>query len=413
MMWYIGSLLFWLVYFPLLLIFQFILFFVPKLRERRQFEAKNKQDPGARSFAQDQFLADLCFEFSSEGEYQQVASLIDDALSLGKKLELVFFSPSVEKTIVELYHKFPAQIRYLRYPILLPVFSNWITSKTLVLVRYDFFPEFLLWSLAPGHTLKLIWVTFKKERSTGKGISFIKKLFLKNSRLTVYASHEDAELGGHLGISGPVYDFRMEQIKRRVDNRFEKFNRLFPDYPSLKNDLEKYPRSKRLILGNAWPEDLHLLENLPADIMLLIVPHQLKPEIIQVMQERLIKIGRTSYVMSDTFSSSSTIILNKKGVLCELYADFGKAYVGGGFGVSVHSLLEPLVAGSEHIACGPVNHRSTEFDLAGSYGQLKEVKNSQEFTNWLAEDVSGRPVHDKVKSQIEVYAKFQKDVLSC
>jgi hypothetical protein len=108
-----------------------------------------------------------------------------------------------------------------------------------------------------------------------------------------------------------------------------------------------------------------------------------------------------------------TILLNKKGILCELYADFGKAYVGGGFGVSVHSLLEPLVAGCEHLSCGPVNHRSTEFDLAQSLGSMKEVKTNQEFLNWVSEDISGVKVHDRLRTQIESYPVFQKEVLSC
>lgn len=413
MMWNIGLIIFWLFYFPLMLILQILLFMVPKLRERRKFEARNNSEQGAGSFRHENVKADLCFEFSSEGEYQQVASLIDDALAMGKKLELVFFSPSVEKTILDLHKRFPNQIRYLRYPVLLPVFSNWVTSRTLILVRYDFFPEFLLWSLKPGHQLKLIWMTFKKERIQRKPISWFKRAFLKNSDFTIFASEPDYELGQKLGAKGAVYDFRMEQIKRRVDSRVEKFNKLFPQYPDLKKTLENYPRGKRLIVGNAWPEDMKLLENLPSDVILVIVPHQLKPEIIQQMQDALTKVGRLPVVMTDQASNSNTIILNKKGVLCELYADFGKAYVGGGFGVSVHSILEPLVAGSEHIACGPVNHRSTEFDLARSYGQMKEVKNSQEFLNWLAEDVSAFKVHDKLKSQIAAYPQYQKEVLSC
>ncbi len=79
MMWYLGSALLWLVYFPILTLLKALLYFVPKVRERMDFEKKNKTEEGCRSFAQDKLKADLCFEFSSEGEFQQVASLIDDA----------------------------------------------------------------------------------------------------------------------------------------------------------------------------------------------------------------------------------------------------------------------------------------------------------------------------------------------
>lgn len=416
MMWYLGLAVLWLVYFPLLTILKLLLFFVPKVRERTTFEKKNKTEPGCRSFKQDGLKADLCFEFSSEGEFQQVASIIDDALAQGKRLELVFFSPSVEKTILELYARNTKLIRYLRYPILGLTFSSWTTASTLLMVRYDFFPEFLIWSLKPGRKLKLVWVTFKKERMAGKTISLFKRAFFMRSDYTIFATEADYDLGKQMGMQGTIYDFRMEQIKRRMEKRDEKFAKLFPQYQNLKQVIDQYPRRKRLIMGNAWPQDLFLLENLPADVLLVVVPHQLKPEIIEDMQLQLTALGRIPEIISDVSNqalSSNTIIVNKKGILCELYADFAMTYVGGGFGVSVHSLLEPLVAGSEHLSCGPVNHRSTEFDLAQAYGSMKEVKTNQEFLNWLLEDISGFKVHDRLRTQIEAYPAFQKEVLSC
>lgn len=415
MSWYVGSVLFWLIYFPVILFLQIILFFVPKISERRKFENKNGKEVGSKSFRPVNLKADLCFEFSSEGEYQQVASLIDDALAMGKRLELVFFSPSVEKTVLELYNRYPEQIRYLRYSVLLPTFSNWITANTLIMVRYDLFPEFLLWSLKPGNKLKFIWVTFKKERVSGKSISIFKQAFLKHSSQIIFATTQDEKLGNSLGLKGLSYDFRMEQIRRRVANREQKFSQIFPKYSSLKGLLDQYPRHKRVMVGNAWPVDMTLLENIPQDVLVVIVPHQLRPEIILEMKNTLAKFNRAPLVVSDTAGEfqGNTLILDKKGVLCELYADFGKSYVGGGFGVSVHSILEPLVAGSGQIACGPVNHRSTEFDVAVSFGNMKEVRNAQEFSTWVTESPSTHQVHDKLNSELKSYLQYQKEVLSC
>ena len=130
MKWYLGMAFLWLVYFPILTLLKGLLFFVPKVRSRMEFEKQNKTEEGCRSFKKDGLKADLCFEFSSEGEFQQVASLIDDAILQEKRLELVFFSPSVEKTIVDLHRRHPKLIRYLRYPILGLSFSSWITSST-------------------------------------------------------------------------------------------------------------------------------------------------------------------------------------------------------------------------------------------------------------------------------------------
>lgn len=406
----------YLIQWPLLTLVRWFFFFVPAVNKRFSFEAKNRTEIGARSFREAQQKADLCFEFSSEGEFQQVASLIDDALRAGKRIELVFFSPSVEKTVLELQAKNPTQIRYLRYPLRGIAFSRWATADHLILVRYDLFPEFLIWARTPGRRLSFLWITFKKERLAGKSISWLKRRVLSLASHRIYASAADLQEGERLGFPGVCYDFRMEQIHRRLLGREEKFQRQFKFYPQLKQGWERFPRNKRLLMGNAWPVDLKLLKNFPSDVFVLIVPHQLSQEVFSQMHQELNRLNMKASLITDSLDGGGEgriFILNKKGVLCELYADFGKAYVGGGFGVSVHSLLEPLVAGSEAICCGPVHHRSTEFDLAVEAGRAKEVKNAQEFLEWLQDHGSGGSAHDKLKAQLDAYPVFAKDVLSC
>lgn len=409
------------IHYPIIRLLGFFIFWIPKFTFRKTFEARNSSDLQAKSFREINQKADICFEFSSEGEYQQVASLITDALKQKKKVELVFFSPSVEKTILELAHQYPHQIRYLRYPLATHSpfktshsFFNWVTSSKLILVRYDLFPEFLLWSKMPGHELMMVWVSFKKERVKSRSISLMKKLFLKETKKIIYASGADQKQGQTLGFDGLCYDFRMEQIRRRIELRDEKFASIFPEYPHLKQAFEKYPRHKRLIIGNAWPSDLFLLDKLPKDVFVLVVPHQLTPTILQAYADGLRMLGRRVQEIRDTtpIHEGNTIVLNKKGVLCELYADFGKAYVGGGFETSVHSILEPLVAGSQDIAAGPLNHRSTEFDVAQDMGRITEVKNASDFQLWLASDKA----HGDELALQEVfkrYGDYRKEVISC
>jgi 3-deoxy-D-manno-octulosonic-acid transferase len=418
-----ANLLLWFIYYPLLKFLSFWIAWLPDIQERKRFESKNKSERLAQSFRHEKLRADLCFEFSSEGEYQQVASLIQDALGAGKKIELVFFSPSVEKSIIELAQRHPQQIRYFRYPLATfsPThsafsFSRWVTAPVLVMVRYDLFPEFLVWAMRPGHTLKMVWVTFKKEREKGRSVSWFKRLFLKHAHRIFYASPADAEQGMELACAGINYDFRIEQIRRRILLRQEKFSQRFAAYAQFRQQLELWPRHKRLVMGNAWPEDLHLLQKFPSDMLLVIVPHQLTPEILEQISDYLESIGRLPVEISDAtefIAPGPTYLINKKGVLCELYSDFGKAYVGGGFGESVHSILEPLVAGSEHIACGPVHHRSTEYDLADTCGQMTEVRTHEDFNRWLHRELAPSEIQSQVNSYFELYASYRKDIISC
>ena len=366
-----------------------VFIFIPQVRERLVFERKNGSDPFTRKFSSP---ADLAFEFSSEGEFQQVMPLITDALAAGKKIELLYFSPSVEKGVKELCEKHPGKIRALRYPLLTGGFLHWMTSPKLILVRYDLFPDILSY---PGE-LFMVWVTFKKERSRGRNVSSWKKQFLRRAKTIIYATDEDAAEGNRMGFPGYAFDFRIEQIRRRLLEKDDKFARIFPEYSSL--GFDQFPREKRLIFGNAWPSDLILLENLPEDIYILVVPHKLEPEILAAFEKHLGK---------------RAVILNKKGVLCELYADFGRAYVGGGFETSIHSVLEPLISGADQISAGPINHRSTEIDIALSQGKMTVVRNSQEFNQWLRTPLVSESGDGKIAALSSGYLNYRKAIISC
>ena len=399
------------IYLPLLSLLSFFFFWLPAVRERVAFEKKNLTD----AFCQTPFKADLCFEFSSEGEYQQVASLIDDALKMGKKIELIFFSPSVEKTIMELAKKYPQDLRYLRYPLITfrsLSFSQWITAPHLILVRYDLFLDFLLWARLPQHKLSMVWMSFKKERTRHKKISWMKKSFLKSAKKVVYATQEDLRDGLALGVKGEVYDFRIEQIRRRVEKREQKLLVQCPFYTELRKRLESYPREKRLIFGNVWPSDLALLKDIPKDFIVVVLPHNLTPEILEAFRSGLpqpVEVTQEDKI----FPESQFYLFNIKGILCELYPDFGKAYVGGGFEKSIHSLLEPLVAGSDHLASGPKHHRSTEFDLAQALGNMSVIKSPEDFLNWLKLTGEKSSSTETLRPFLNRYDGCSKEVISC
>jgi 3-deoxy-D-manno-octulosonic-acid transferase len=390
------------------------------VRGRLEFERKNDLESVSRSFSLTEESADFCFEFSSEGEYQQAAPLIEDALIHGKKIELIFFSPSVEKTVLKLASLYPDHIRCLRFPLLncapwvkTRSFCHWVTSRNLILIRYDLFPELLLWSFKRNHNLKMIWVTFKKERSLGKNPSWWKTQFLKQAKELVFAGPEDQHQGKNLGLEGDFFDFRLEQIKRRVEKKDEKFLHHFRLYPALKKWLNSNP--KTLIFGNAWPSDLFLLEKVPEDFLLVLVPHNLSEEILYSFKKILKTMGRSPYEVSEgteKMMDTKTVLLNRKGILCELYQDFDFAYVGGGFESSIHSVLEPLVAGSRQISCGPLHFRSTEFDMAKKTGRITEVKNSEEFREWLIHP-KVQEDRDKMNLLFHQYQKMRESVISC
>jgi len=149
----------------------------------------------------------------------------------------------------------------------------------------------------------------------------------------------------------------------------------------LQDYLQHWPYEQRIIIGSAWPPELEILadpdfmrELQKGERCLVVAPHQLKTLAVQNLVSLVTKMtGSTPPVLrpQDSADEISRILVGRPpvvlitvpGVLCELYADFGVVLVGGGFGRSVHSLLEPYWAMAE-IFCGPKVFRSTEYDFA-------------------------------------------------
>ncbi len=415
------KLFFWYIYYPILKFLSFFVFWIPEFQERKKFELKNIDDELSQSFSRINVIADLCFEFSSEGEFQQVASLVEDALKEEKKIELVFFSPSVEKAILKLAQSYPNQIRYLRFPLLTlsPLgqnrsFLKWVTSRKLIMVRYDLFLDFLTWKTKRDRKLIFLSATFKKERLRSKKISWLKMNFLKLSDLIFFASPTDLKFGESMSLKGQSFDFRVEQIHRRLVMREKKFQENFPEYFQLKKIWDSYPYQKRLIIGNAWPSDLFLFTDIPSDVFVLVVPHKIDDEFVDKFQTFFTETKRDTCLISDLSDDNicNTVILNRKGILCELYSDFYFSYVGGGFEIGVHSILEPYVSKCTKISCGKLHQKSTEFDLAHNDSKITELTSSEDFIHWFmpAESLSSSDLSSK---DLEKYEQFKREIFIC
>jgi len=361
------------------------------VRARLSFELRNVGQN--ESFKVTGETADLCFEFSSEGELQQALPLVLRLISEGKKIELIYFSPSVEKSVQKLASDHQSQIRALRFPLLLqfvkPEFSllNWVTSSKLVLVRYDFFPDFLALKLKKQMKLILIWGSLKRERLKDGSLSFYKRKFFESFSLIVWTNFVEKKFAEKFNLPGEVFDFRVSQIQDRLRLSSDK---LQAEIPLLLSSLHTINQGERVILGNAWASDLKLLKDFPIQKFFLIVPHSLRPDHLAELFSKMRELAIEYQVMAEDGeieTKTKVVVLVKKGILCELYQLFDYAYVGGGFESSIHSVLEPLVSSVPSISCGPQNSRSTEFDYAQSFDRIKVVLNENQFKAWLEQPV--------------------------
>jgi 3-deoxy-D-manno-octulosonic-acid transferase len=368
----------------------------PQIQKRKTFEKKNLIDPFSQSFRHRGIVADVCFEVSSEGELQQSLYLIESFLSQNFNVEILFSSPSVETQLQHLADLYLKQVTILRLPLVdwrQNSLDRWVTASALVLCRYDFYPQILALVFArPGKTV-LLSATLKNKHQWPLAI-FYKNLMLHFSQI-YFASEMDLKAFQSWRPQSPlvkphleVFDFRTIKIMNRLKDAQKKLVS-FSFYPSLINIFKHFPKQKMLIIGNAWPWELDLW-TIPMislikeqKILVVVVPHILDSDLFEKLKIKTnlpwIRVDESTTSLDEDVLNHPFLYLSLKGILCELYSFFGHALVGGGHGRSVHSLLEPYLAGA-HVYCGPKVHRSTEYDyIHGEGGHVTIVDNLVDF----------------------------------
>ena len=380
---------------------------IPALKSRIDFERKNSAEEECRSFRKDGLVADYCFEVSSEGELEQVRPLLEHFLSEKKRIELLFASPSVESKCQKIARENIELVRIFRVPLathlfLIQTVHSFITAPKLIFCRYDFFPELLILKFF-GKKLLLV------SGAAGKKPSWFKSQVYQLFNVIVAANPKEAQLFREReGIPESritSFDFRIPRIFQRADGA----DRLLSSIAPLQTYfafLKQRPRSSSLIIGSAWESDLVVFADpewkkafLNDEIHLLIVPHDLSASSLASLREHLkqlfpeLPVREISSGLNEwEESKKGIVILNWRGILCELYTLFDLVYVGGGFGRSIHSVLEPFLCGSK-VFCGPRIHRSTEFDYVAGIApdEIQLLNNADSFYTLFKEKAATVP----------------------
>lgn len=361
-----------------------LIFLSKRLRERRLLERVN----GPHSLKGRDYP--YWFHVSSEGELEQVIPIlksISDGLrgsAENPQVLLLYTSPSLLKKTEKLAKDNP----YVR-PVMVPLLKifwggqgslfSLKSPKVFFMVRYDFFPELLFKGIFSkkfillSASLKGKMKSFKRNKF--KGIYY--HLILSSFSEVYAAGPQDLERIESFYNKKPPFqlfqhDFRHGQIIERQRN-LENFKAAHCD-DSFKSWLGESEINDRYIFGSVWPNELaaftedfkNALKDEKTSLRVFLAPHHLKGEawesiekMSEAWEQEGIKIAHWNHYGMQ--GEGPVVLCQVPGLLCELYPFFGHAFVGGGHGRSVHSLLEPFWGGS-HIYCGPKTHRSTEFD---------------------------------------------------
>lgn len=188
------------------------------------------------------------------------------------------------------------------------------------------------------------------------------------ARLDVAAaiSPEDAERFGTLGVPADrrsvMGDARFDQVWARAQgvDRASALLRPLGGFDGV-----------TLVAGSTWPADEEKL--VPAlariaqaghRIRAVLVPHEPTPAHLDALEDRLRSMGMTpSLRLSEVEAGAepgAAVVVDRVGVLGDLYAVADVAYVGGGWGTAgLHSVLEPAAFGVP-VLFGPLHANARE-----------------------------------------------------
>jgi 3-deoxy-D-manno-octulosonic-acid transferase len=171
-----------------------------------------------------------------------------------------------------------------------------------------------------------------------------------------------------------------------------------------------------LVAGSTHPDDeeliLPVIPRLKSKIpgfLAVIVPHdpsgKARRRILSACRQYGLKMSDLD--AKDAESECDVLLVNRSGILADLYRTGQVAYVGGGFGKGVHSVLEPMASGLP-VICGPRISVSHEARVASQEEILAVVKNRNLFeksvTDWLSDSPASSILRARVRAFVEARA---------
>ena len=246
-----------------------------------------------------------------------------------------------------------------------------LRPSALVFAKLDLWPMLVDQAAARGVRLGMISATLS-ERSGRRGKLGRALLGDAYARLDAVGAIDDgdaARLIG-LGVREAVIEVTGDTRYDQVWERAEGVDRRAPLLAALANGRPT------LVAGSTWPPDEHAL--LPAfeqvraahpAVRVIIAPHEPAEASVRALERWIAKARlRGARLGTDAAASADVVIVDRVGVLGDLYALGDMAYVGGGFhSAGLHSVLEPAAFGIP-VLFGPRVGGSRDAELLAARG---------------------------------------------
>ena len=324
----------------------------------------------------------IWFHAASLGEFEQGRPLIEKIRKDKPeyKILLTFFSPSG----YEIRKDYPGAdiVCYLPFDFKRNVkkFLDLANPEMAIFIKYEFWMNYLTLLKKRDIPIYIISAIFRPNQIFFRWYGIKYRDVLDNYNWFFVQDQNSMDLlkklnHSNVSISGDTRFDRVEEIFRK--------RKEIPIIPKFLNQADTH-NNFVLVAGSTWEKDEEIIIsyfNQHPEIKLIIAPHEIKESRIKEIKAKLTR----SYVLyseatEKNIESVDCLIMDCFGLLSSTYRYGQIAYVGGGFGVGIHNILEAAVYGIP-VLFGPNYKRFKEAkELIAANGAFS-IRTEEEFTN--------------------------------
>lgn len=319
------------------------------------------------------------FHASSLGEFEQGRPLIEELKrrSPEQKVVLTFFSPSG----YEVRKNYAGADVVLYLPMDTPGnvcrFLDIVKPEKAVFIKYEFWANYLTELQKREIPTYLVSAIFRPQQAFFQWYGgWYRKLLSSFTHLYVQDKPSD-ELLKSIGVTN---------VTVAGDTRFDRVAEIAAQAKELPV-VEAFAKGRRvLVAGSSWPLDEDVLFdyfNSHDDLFLIVAPHVTSESHIEDICRKLKRpFARYTKTDEQQAAQADCLVIDCIGLLSSIYRYGQIAYIGGGFGVGIHNVLEAAVYGVP-VIFGPNYHKFREacglIDAGGGFS----VSELQQYVNLM------------------------------
>jgi len=284
---------------------------------------------------------------ASLGEFEQGRPMIEYIRTHYPefKILLTFFSPSGYE--VRKNYELADVICYLPFDIKKNVrrFIKLANPDLAIFIKYEFWYNYIHALYKNNIPVYMVSAIFRPDQLFFRWYGRSSQTMLKFYKHICVQDENSKQLMANIGVTNVTVcgDTRFDRVIE-IRNRAKDL----PLADAFTRDASG-EKIDTLVAGSSWPKDEDIFVsyfNMNKDIKLIIAPHEIHESHLQYIEDLSKRpVIRYSQATPDDIKNYDCLIIDSFGLLSSIYRYGEVAYVGGGFGVGIHNVLEAAVYG--------------------------------------------------------------------